>query len=128
MQSAATAQTGRGGFTARAVVLAFVACFLCALTGAALPEPTPASSQAAFANHKTGVATIPRQGVSARLSAAPQREHAKSPAVGGPLGLPGLAVTAVADSRIVAHVAPSSSGRHLIRAAHRPRGPPPFTS
>jgi hypothetical protein len=128
MQSAATAPLGPGRFTARTAALALIACFLCALTGAGLPEPTRALGKAAFANHKTGVATIPRQGVSARLSAAPQREHAKSPAAGAPLGLPDLAAAAVADSSVVAHVTPSSLGRHRIRTAHRPRGPPPLTS
>jgi hypothetical protein len=124
MQIAAPTSMQISRFTARAVALAFLACFACALTGTGLPASTAVSGKAAFANHKTGVATIPRQGASARLSAAPKRESAKSPLSGVALGLPGYELAAISGDSAGDRAPSTSPTPSIPRTAHLPRGPP----
>ena len=126
MLIAAPTSTQMGHFTARAVALAFLACFACALTGIGLPTPLPVSGKTAVALNKSGVATIPRLGASARLSAAPQRESATSPLSRTALGLPLYDLAAVAGDCIEGRADSASPRGAALRTAHLPRGPPAF--
>ncbi len=128
MQNASTTSTAAARFSLRAVALSFAACFLFALTGIGMPVPTPASGEAAFANHKTGVATVPRQGTWARVSATSQREHAKSQAFGGALGLAGVGPAVAFVIPTGPRIARTSPARSPYRAAHYARGPPRLAS
>jgi hypothetical protein len=108
----------------RAFALTMLAFILCALNWTSAPAPVRIAGEAAFSNHKAGVATIPRQGSVARVSAVSNGEHAKSAAPGSLFGLVTNVPIAFYASGLAERPAPLTPAYIRLRVAHQARGPP----
>ncbi len=107
-----------------AAALSLFACFLLALSGHGL-QPAPREiGKLAVSSRDVGTATIPRQGAPVRIASPSHREHAKSPAACGALGLPCFAALAAIAGSAVRLTGPASVLRPAVDVAHFARGPP----